>query len=220
MRVGREMTRKRPSKSRQKKYRSARGRQDGGAAHANGGASHDGAGTNHRVLAAIIAIAAFVAALVLLNNDAEPSEVAVAPAPQPKTAASPASDPSSQGHADRANVAPKIEAQTTAKVQEVERQAEAPDTADASATTSSTVPAPAPGTVVAVYPHDPTSFTQGLFVHDNKLYESTGLYGSSVLRTVDLQTGRRVDEVTLPKRLFGEVRCAPRRMCARFVVSA
>lgn len=44
--------------------------------------------------------------------------------------------------------------------------------------------------VVAAYPHDPSAFTQGLVVYDGKLLESTGQYGSSSLRRVDIQTGR------------------------------
>ena len=68
------------------------------------------------------------------------------------------------------------------------------------------VPTVAPGTVVALRRHDKTSFTQGLFVQNGTLYESTGLYGSSVLRTVDLETGTVIKETRLRKELFGEVR--------------
>lgn len=39
------------------------------------------------------------------------------------------------------------------------------------------------------YPHDPTAYTQGLLLHDGFLYESTGLYGESTLRRVDVTTG-------------------------------
>lgn len=44
--------------------------------------------------------------------------------------------------------------------------------------------------IVAEYPHDVTSYTQGLFFHDGQLYESTGQYGESSLRKVDLETGQ------------------------------
>ena len=44
--------------------------------------------------------------------------------------------------------------------------------------------------VVKEYPHDPASYTQGLFFHGDTLYETTGQYGESTLRTVDLETGR------------------------------
>ncbi|MGE0371128.1 MAG: glutaminyl-peptide cyclotransferase [Gammaproteobacteria bacterium] len=37
--------------------------------------------------------------------------------------------------------------------------------------------------------HDPAAFTQGLHIHDGVLYESTGIFGKSSLRVIDLQTG-------------------------------
>ncbi len=58
--------------------------------------------------------------------------------------------------------------------------------------------------VVNVYPHDPTAFTEG-FVYDNgALYESTGLFGESSLRKVDLETGTVLQEVALESNFFGE----------------
>ena len=61
-----------------------------------------------------------------------------------------------------------------------------------------------PVTVVAAYPHDARAFTQGLHWHDGRLYESTGLYGRSTLREVELDTGRVVRSVDLDRREFGE----------------
>ncbi len=43
--------------------------------------------------------------------------------------------------------------------------------------------------VLAVWPHDPNSFTEGLLWHNGFLFESSGLYGKSNLRKVDPQTG-------------------------------
>ena len=43
--------------------------------------------------------------------------------------------------------------------------------------------------VLARYPHDTGAFTQGLEVAGGVLYESTGMYGESDLRTVDVATG-------------------------------
>lgn len=43
--------------------------------------------------------------------------------------------------------------------------------------------------VVNVYPHDPSAFTEGLLLHDGKLYESTGLEGQSTLRRTALASG-------------------------------
>jgi glutaminyl-peptide cyclotransferase len=58
--------------------------------------------------------------------------------------------------------------------------------------------------VVNDYPHDPNAFLQGLLWHDGCLYESTGLYGQSTLRRVDLPTGRILKSINLPSEIFGE----------------
>jgi glutamine cyclotransferase len=58
--------------------------------------------------------------------------------------------------------------------------------------------------VVHVYPHDRTSFTQGLEYRAGFLYEGTGLNGRSKLRKVELETGRAVQEAPLPPEYFGE----------------
>lgn len=58
--------------------------------------------------------------------------------------------------------------------------------------------------IVATYPHDETAFTQGLVFHDGRLYETTGQYGQSRLRKVDLETGKSLQEHRLPMTYFGE----------------
>lgn len=58
--------------------------------------------------------------------------------------------------------------------------------------------------VVNRYPHDPAAFTQGLIYDNGVFYESTGLYGQSSLRKVDLVTGKVVEMLRLPSRAFGE----------------
>lgn len=58
--------------------------------------------------------------------------------------------------------------------------------------------------VIHTYPHDPNAFTQGLIYEHGHLYESTGLYGQSSLREVDLQTGQVIREKKLPDQYFGE----------------
>ena len=58
--------------------------------------------------------------------------------------------------------------------------------------------------VVNNYPHDPNAFLQGLLWYEGCLYESTGLYGQSTLRRVDLYTGKVLKSVSLPPELFGE----------------
>lgn len=58
--------------------------------------------------------------------------------------------------------------------------------------------------VLAVYPHDPTAFTQGLVWDGGLLYESTGLYGKSTLRRVDPTSGTVLDKTFLDSNFFGE----------------
>lgn len=60
--------------------------------------------------------------------------------------------------------------------------------------------------VLSVYPHDTQAFTQGLLLHEGKLYESTGLAGPSIssVREVEPTTGQVIRRVNLPVPLFGE----------------
>jgi glutamine cyclotransferase len=58
--------------------------------------------------------------------------------------------------------------------------------------------------VVNEYPHDPQAFTQGLVFEAGFLYEGTGLYGSSSLRRVELETGEVQQMLALPAEFFGE----------------
>ncbi len=58
--------------------------------------------------------------------------------------------------------------------------------------------------VVAVWPHDSTSFTEGLLWYNGFLYESSGLYGKSNIRKVDPQTGVVLQRVDDPAQVFGE----------------
>lgn len=44
--------------------------------------------------------------------------------------------------------------------------------------------------------HDSQAFTQGFVVHDGYLYESTGLYGESSLRKLDLETGEVLKKIS------------------------
>lgn len=58
--------------------------------------------------------------------------------------------------------------------------------------------------ILNVYPHDANAFTQGLFFHDDVLYESTGMEGASSLRKVRLQTGEVIKKYILPESYFAE----------------
>ncbi|MEO9037921.1 MAG: glutaminyl-peptide cyclotransferase [Gemmatimonadaceae bacterium] len=61
-----------------------------------------------------------------------------------------------------------------------------------------------PFVITAQFPHDPTAYTQGLLWDDSVLYESTGLYGHSEIRRVDLKSGRVLASRSLPQTRFGE----------------
>jgi len=58
--------------------------------------------------------------------------------------------------------------------------------------------------VEKVYPHDTSSFTEGLLYQDGYLYESTGQPGHSTLRKVNLSTGKAVTVAKLDSQRFGE----------------
>ncbi len=58
--------------------------------------------------------------------------------------------------------------------------------------------------VLATWPHDATAYTQGLLWHQGELWESTGGYGRSELRRVELESGRALRAVKLADRVFGE----------------
>ena len=58
--------------------------------------------------------------------------------------------------------------------------------------------------IIEWFPHDPDAFTQGLEVADGIMYESTGLWGESSLRTVEPSTGEVTARVDLSEEFFGE----------------
>ncbi|MET0289048.1 MAG: glutaminyl-peptide cyclotransferase [Pseudoxanthomonas sp.] len=59
-------------------------------------------------------------------------------------------------------------------------------------------------TVVKAYPHDTGAYTEGLFVRDGRLYESTGEIGASSIRRVDLATGKVLQQADTPAPYYGE----------------
>jgi len=59
-------------------------------------------------------------------------------------------------------------------------------------------------TIAATYPHDRRAFTQGLIFIDGQLYESTGQIGQSTIRQVNLEDGRVLQSVSIPRGQFGE----------------
>jgi glutamine cyclotransferase len=58
--------------------------------------------------------------------------------------------------------------------------------------------------VVNSWPHDCQAFSQGLVFYNGFLFESTGQYGSSSLRKVDLSTGKILEKIKVPKEYFAE----------------
>jgi glutaminyl-peptide cyclotransferase len=59
-------------------------------------------------------------------------------------------------------------------------------------------------TVVNIYPHDTSSFTEGLLLHEGYFLESTGLKGKSKLLQIEPLTGKIKKSVTLDDKYFGE----------------
>jgi glutaminyl-peptide cyclotransferase len=76
----------------------------------------------------------------------------------------------------------------------------------APATTAQRKPAPVQSyKLIATFPHDPSSFTQGLvFASDGQMYESTGLQGESTLRRVEIATGKTLQRIDVPSQYFAE----------------
>lgn len=58
--------------------------------------------------------------------------------------------------------------------------------------------------IISTYPHDTSSYTQGLLFYKGELYEGTGNYGHSKLLKVDLKTGKSLQSVSLDAKYFGE----------------
>lgn len=54
------------------------------------------------------------------------------------------------------------------------------------------------------YPHDVTSYTQGLEFYGDSLYESTGQYNESDLRITNVETGETIKKIDLPSSQFAE----------------
>jgi glutamine cyclotransferase len=58
--------------------------------------------------------------------------------------------------------------------------------------------------IVRTYPHNTNAFTEGLVFDNGVLYESTGEYGFSSLRRLNLDTGNVQQNVLLSSSYFGE----------------
>lgn len=58
--------------------------------------------------------------------------------------------------------------------------------------------------IINEYPHDITSYTQGLEFHNDTLFESTGQLKESKLRKLDYKTGEILKSISLADEYFGE----------------
>jgi glutamine cyclotransferase len=67
-------------------------------------------------------------------------------------------------------------------------------------------------TLIHTYPHDTTSYTEGLLIHNGELYESTGSpddmpQTKSLFGVLDTVTGHIVKKVEIDRKYFGEGIC-------------
>lgn len=59
--------------------------------------------------------------------------------------------------------------------------------------------------IVNIYPHDTSAYTQGLQLHNGKMYEGTGDYANSSLRITDYKTGKVEKKHMIGSdKIFGE----------------
>lgn len=78
------------------------------------------------------------------------------------------------------------------------------DTNPATAANTIAPPANIGYNIINSFPHDTSSFTEGLIWQNNTLYESTGLKGKSRLMKIDLKNGKSTQAISLDPSLFGE----------------
>jgi glutaminyl-peptide cyclotransferase len=66
-------------------------------------------------------------------------------------------------------------------------------------------PANIQASLIAEYPHDTGAFTEGLFIHDGKLYEGTGEVTKSAIQITDIKTGKLEKKYPIADpTIFGE----------------
>ena len=79
---------------------------------------------------------------------------------------------------------------------------------DSALSSSSSLPRTAPANwqvkVHNTYPHRSNAFTQGLIVHREQLFESTGHYGQSSISQININSGEIIQQRALNKNVFGE----------------
>lgn len=58
--------------------------------------------------------------------------------------------------------------------------------------------------IIKTIDHQPNSFTQGLEIKGTRLFESTGIYGSSSLREINMSSGEVIREINFGEDIFSE----------------
>jgi len=58
--------------------------------------------------------------------------------------------------------------------------------------------------IINEFPHDKNAFTQGFEYYNGFFYESTGNYGKSTLRKVEIKTGKVLQKIDIDKQYFAE----------------
>ncbi len=58
--------------------------------------------------------------------------------------------------------------------------------------------------IINEFPHDTNAFTQGFEYYNGFFYESTGNYGKSTLRKVEIKTGKVLQKIDIDKQYFAE----------------
>tara|TARA_B100000683_G_C12492016_1_gene554857 strand:- start:239 stop:1054 length:816 start_codon:yes stop_codon:yes gene_type:complete len=61
-----------------------------------------------------------------------------------------------------------------------------------------------PCRIINEYPHNPETYTQGLFFHEGKMYESSGGFGESYLAMIEPESGRTLRLYPLEGKYFAE----------------
>jgi glutaminyl-peptide cyclotransferase len=81
----------------------------------------------------------------------------------------------------------------------------AEDTPPVSTGTGIAAPAMISAALIAEYPHDINAFTEGLQIHEGKLYEGTGEEGRSFIQISDIKTGKVEQKYPIKdSTIFGE----------------
>ena len=80
-----------------------------------------------------------------------------------------------------------------------------PKTDQNNSATSTNVPKELKLNVISVYPHDTSSFTEGLQIYDGKLYEGAGNFAHSGIEIADIKTGKILQKHIMgTPDIFGE----------------